>query len=109
MMQTAPMAPSAPPMVAAMAPFVFQPDRPPWLDNPATGTSTPIRKYANPTHSSALSGLPSCIWPRASIAPYTPQEITAPATNHSQLIVRLVTCAPAAALGLALAAGLLAD
>src|SRR5437868_11191669 len=64
----------------------------------ASGTTTPTRKYAAPTQRSAFIGLPSCIWPRASIAPYTPHESTAPATNHAQVIPRLVVWPPAAAL-----------
>src|SRR5438132_13392904 len=69
MMQTAPTAPRMPPIVAAMAPPVLKLDRPPCADNAATGTMTPTRKYAAPTQRSAFSGLPSCIWPSASIDP----------------------------------------
>src|SRR5437867_5741434 len=90
MMQAAPAAPSAPAMVAVMRPVVSNPDRLPCADRPATGMMTPIRKYATPTHRSALSGLPSCVCPMCRSAPYAPQDRTAPATKMTHPIDFLV-------------------
>src|SRR5438093_6984916 len=81
MMHTAPAAPSAPPSVARISPPVLNPDSPPCADRPPIGISTAIRKYATPTHSSALSGLPSCTWPCCRNTPYAPHDRTAPATK----------------------------
>src|SRR5436190_12107786 len=81
MMQTAPAAPSAPAIVAAMRPLPLKPESEPCDESATTGISTPIRKYATPTHSSAFNGLPSCIWPTYNSAPYAPHESTAPATK----------------------------
>ena len=44
MMQTAPSAPSAPPMMDQIVPPALKPLRPPCDASPATGTRTPIRK-----------------------------------------------------------------
>ena len=63
MMHAAPAAPSAPAIVAVIRPPLLKFDRPPCAESAPTGTSTPIRKYATPTHSSALSGFPSCDLP----------------------------------------------
>src|SRR5256885_1518571 len=86
MMQAAPMAPSAPATVAVTSPVLLKFDRPPCADSAATGTRTPIRKYATPTQSSAFSGLPSSCPPRYNNTPYAPHDRTAPATNTIQLI-----------------------
>src|SRR5712691_9145355 len=53
-----------------------------------TGMITPIRKYATPTHSNALSGFSSCAVPRPRSAPYAPHDTTAPATKITQTIDR---------------------
>src|SRR5437773_12095575 len=81
MMHTAPIAPSAPPIVAHMVPDMLKPPRPPCPDNATTGTSTAIRKYATPTQSNAFIGLPSVTCPLCSATPYTPHESTAPRTK----------------------------
>jgi DNA polymerase-1 len=44
MIQMAPAAPSAPPISAAVEPFIVNPCKPPWDDRLPSGTSTPIRK-----------------------------------------------------------------
>src|SRR5262245_29095925 len=87
MMQAAPMAPSAPAIVAVIRPVLLKFDKPPWAPRPITGTITPIRKYATPTQSSAFNGFPSWVCPRCSSAPYAPQDSTAPTTkiNHTML------------------------
>src|SRR5207302_9750916 len=56
MMHAAPAAPSAPAMVALTTPPPSNPASAPCDDSAPTGMSTPIRKYATPTQSSALSG-----------------------------------------------------
>src|SRR5206468_8266383 len=58
MMHAAPAAPSAPAIVAVTRPVVSKCDSDPCDARAATGISTPIRKYATPTQSSAFSGLP---------------------------------------------------
>src|SRR6202011_244127 len=63
MMHAAPTAPRAPAIVAVISPLVLKPDIAPWDDRPATGTTTPIKKYAIPTHKRAFSGLPSRVCP----------------------------------------------
>ena len=47
----------------AITPLLLNPARLPCELRPTTGTITPIRKYATPTQSSALSGLASSICP----------------------------------------------
>src|ERR1700730_670816 len=90
MMHAAPAAPSAPAIVAVMSPVELNPDKPPCADRATTGIMTPIRKYATHTHSSDLSGFPSCVCPMYSSAPYAPQDKTAPATKMTQTIDFLV-------------------
>src|SRR5688572_30069289 len=85
-MQTAPKAPSAPPSPAERVPFVLKPFRLPCADSVMTGTNTAIKKYAIPTQSKALSGLPNCTCPLCKMGPYMPHEITAPSTNTVQTI-----------------------
>src|SRR5688500_15964905 len=91
MMHAAPAAPSAPAMVAVINPVLLKLDRPPWADSVATGTSTPIRKYATPTHNSAFRGFPSSTCPLCSNTPYAPHDRTAPATNR--IHIRPLACA----------------
>src|SRR5262245_1168446 len=93
MMQAAPIAPSAPAIVALMRPVVPKPDNSPCEPSTPTGSNTPIRKYATPTQSSALRGFPSCVCPRYSSAPYAPQDNTAPATKITQPIRFFLTVA----------------
>src|SRR5258708_22844529 len=91
MMHAAPIAPSAPAIVAVMSPVALKFDRPPCAESAATGTSTPIRKYATPTQSNAFSGFPSWTPPWCSNTPYTPHDRTAPATNNTH--IRPLVCA----------------
>src|SRR5688572_3053694 len=78
MMKTAPIAPSAPANVAVAVPIGLKLRISPCDVSTPAGTSTPIRKYATPTHNSARIGLPSATCPRCSDAPYMPQESAAP-------------------------------
>src|ERR1700704_6560499 len=93
MMHAAPAAPSAPAIVAVTRPVPSKFDSDPCDPSAATGMSTPIRKYATPTQSSAFNGLPSCVCPMWSSAPYAPHDKTAPATKTTHPIDFLVCCA----------------
>src|SRR5215510_506715 len=93
MMQAAPAAPRAPAIVALIRPVVPKPDSSPCEPSTPTGSNTPIRKYATPTQSSAFRGLPNCVCPRYSNAPYAPQDNTAPATKITQPIRFFLTVA----------------
>src|SRR6185436_11096823 len=87
MMQTAPTAPRAPPRVAAIEPFIVNPCNSPCAESQASGTNTPIKKYATPTQSNARIGLPSATWPRCNAGPYNPQARAAPRAKIIQSIL----------------------
>src|ERR1700730_17925531 len=86
MMHSAPAAPSAPPSVAQVMPPLLKSFSPPCAPSAITGTKTPIRKYATPTHSKARNGFPSSVCPLCRMGPYRPHESAAPKANITQII-----------------------
>src|SRR5579871_548182 len=89
MMHTAPIAPSAPPIVDQIVPGALKPVTPPCPDKATTGASTPIKKYAPPTHNSDFNGLCNSAVSLPRVAPYMPQAMAAPMVKIIQTIDRL--------------------